>query len=86
MTSISNTSFARRLVVKGLMAGALLAAAISLPAAGAVDVSGYKFDDTAKVAGKDLKLNGAGMRTKLSSRSMPPACTCRKRRTTRPRS
>jgi hypothetical protein len=65
MTSISNTSFARRLVVKGMMAGALLAAAISLPAQASVDVSGYKFEDTAKVAGKDLKLNGAGMRTKL---------------------
>jgi len=65
MTSISHTSFARRLVVKGMMAGALLAAAISLPAQASVDVSGYKFEDTAKVAGKDLKLNGAGMRTKL---------------------
>jgi hypothetical protein len=65
MTSLSNTSFARRLVVKGMMAGALLAAAVSLPAQASVDVSGYKFEDTAKVAGKDLKLNGAGMRTKL---------------------
>ncbi|MFC5552115.1 chalcone isomerase family protein [Massilia aerilata] len=65
MTSTFTTSFARRLVVKGMMAGALLAAAISLPAQAAVDVNGYKFEDTAKVAGKDLKLNGAGMRTKL---------------------
>jgi hypothetical protein len=65
MTSIRTTSFARRLVVKGMMAGALLAAAISLPAQASVDVNGYKFEDTAKVAGKDLKLNGAGMRTKL---------------------
>jgi Chalcone isomerase-like len=65
MTSISTTSFARRLVVKGMLAGALLAAAVSLPAQASVDVSGYKFEDTAKVAGKDLKLNGAGMRTKL---------------------
>jgi hypothetical protein len=65
MTSHLTTSFARRLVVKGMMAGALLAAAISLPAQAAVDVTGYKFEDTAKVAGKDLKLNGAGMRTKL---------------------
>jgi hypothetical protein len=59
------TSIARRLVVKGMMAGALLAAAVSLPAMAAVDVNGYKFEETAKVAGKDLKLNGAGMRTKL---------------------
>src|SRR3954467_10216225 len=48
-----------------LMAGALLAAAAVLPAHAAVDVNGYKFEDTARVAGKDLKLNGAGMRTKL---------------------
>jgi ribosomal protein L9 len=65
MTSTISTSFARRLVVKGMMAGALLAAAISLPAHATVDVNGYKFEETAKVAGKDLKLNGAGMRTKL---------------------
>ncbi|WP_229411259.1 MULTISPECIES: chalcone isomerase family protein [unclassified Massilia] len=47
------------------LAGALLAAAVSLPAWASVDVNGYKFEDTTKVAGKDLKLNGAGMRTKL---------------------
>lgn len=51
--------------IKTLVTGALLALAVSLPAAAAVDVNGYKFDDTAKVAGKDLKLNGAGMRTKF---------------------
>jgi hypothetical protein len=65
MTSNFTTSFARRLVVKGMMAGALLTAVVSLPAHATVDVNGYKFEDTAKVAGKDLKLNGAGMRTKL---------------------
>jgi len=65
MTSTFKTSFTRRLVVKGMMAGALLAAAVSLPAQASVDVNGYKFEDSAKVAGKDLKLNGAGMRTKL---------------------
>jgi len=49
-----------------LAAGAALALGIALPAAAAtVDVSGYKFEDTTKVAGKDLKLNGAGMRTKF---------------------
>ena len=42
-----------------------LALALALPAAAAVDVNGIKFDDTNKVGGKDLKLNGAGMRTKL---------------------
>jgi hypothetical protein len=63
--TFTTTSFARRLVVKGMIAGALLAAAVSLPAHAAVDVNGYKFEDTAKVAGKDLKLNGAGMRTKF---------------------
>jgi hypothetical protein len=48
-----------------LAAGAVLALVAALPAAAAVDVGGYKFDDTTKVAGKDLKLNGAGMRTKF---------------------
>lgn len=51
--------------VKALLAGAALAFAFSLPAAASVDVSGFKFDDTAQVAGKELKLNGAGMRTKF---------------------
>lgn len=54
-----------RFAIKSLLAGAILTLAASLPAAAAVDVGGFKFDDTAKVAGKDLKLNGAGMRTKF---------------------
>jgi len=48
-----------------LAVGAFLTVTMALPAAAAVDVSGYKFEDTNKVAGKDLKLNGAGMRTKF---------------------
>ena len=55
----------RKSALKALLAGAILTLAASLPAMAAVDISGYKFDDTAKVAGKDLKLNGAGMRTKF---------------------
>ena len=51
--------------LKTLAAGAALALAFSLPAMAAIDVNGVKFEDTAKVGGKDLKLNGAGMRTKL---------------------
>jgi hypothetical protein len=51
--------------LKSLAAGAVIALAVVLPAGAAIDVSGYKFEDTAKVAGKDLKLNGAGMRTKF---------------------
>jgi hypothetical protein len=47
-----------------LLAGAVLACAF-VQGAGAVEVSGVKFDETVKVAGKDLKLNGAGMRTKF---------------------
>jgi hypothetical protein len=46
----------------------LLAAALVLSfgsAHAAVDVNGIKFEDTNKIAGKELKLNGAGMRTKL---------------------
>jgi len=50
---------------KNIVTGAALALAIALPAAAAIDVNGVKFEDTNKVGGKDLKLNGAGMRTKL---------------------
>jgi len=56
----------RKFAMKSLLAGAILTVAASLPAiAAVVDVGGYKFDDVTKVAGKDLKLNGAGMRTKI---------------------
>jgi len=48
-----------------ILGGAALALAMALPAAAAIDVNGVKFEDTNKVGGKDLKLNGAGMRTKL---------------------
>ena len=51
--------------LKTMATGAALALAIALPAAAAVDVNGIKFEDVNKVGGKDLKLNGAGMRTKL---------------------
>ena len=46
-----------------LMGGLLCAMALALPAA-AVEVEGVKLDDSAKVAGKDLKLNGAGVRVR----------------------
>jgi hypothetical protein len=56
----------RKFAMKSLLAGAILTVAASLPASAAVvDVGGYKFDDVTRVAGKDLKLNGAGMRTKF---------------------
>jgi hypothetical protein len=43
-----------------------LALAVGLgPAAQAIEVAGLKFDDTVKVAGKDLKVNGAGVRTRI---------------------
>ena len=57
--------FHQRSGIVRLVTGAVLAAAVMLPAAATVDVNGYKFEDTTKVAGKDLKLNGAGMRTKF---------------------
>jgi hypothetical protein len=53
----------RRTIVKSLIAIALLAAGVNTFAA--VDVAGVKFDDSVTVAGKELKLNGAGLRTKL---------------------
>jgi len=59
MIAHKNSTFRR------LLASFLLTAAVALPAAATVDVNGYKFDDTTKVAGRDLKLNGAGMRTKI---------------------
>ncbi|KQV87097.1 lipoprotein transmembrane [Pelomonas sp. Root1237] len=34
-------------------------------AAQAIEVAGLKFDDTVKVAGKDLKVNGAGVRVRI---------------------
>jgi hypothetical protein len=49
---------------KGLLAGAILACAF-MQGAAAAEISGVKFDDTVKVAGKELKLNGLGMRTKF---------------------
>ncbi|MFK3739298.1 chalcone isomerase family protein [Massilia sp. TN1-12] len=55
----------RRTGLKAVAAGFIIALALGRPASAAVDIDGYRFDDSAKVAGKDLKLNGAGMRTKL---------------------
>lgn len=49
---------------KGLLAGLLMACAF-VQGAVAAEVSGVKFDESVKVAGKDLVLNGAGMRTKF---------------------
>ena len=54
----------RRTILKSAFAAAMLAA-VSLPSLAAVDVAGVKFDDTATVAGQTLKLNGAGLRTKV---------------------
>lgn len=55
----------KKIALRTLFSSILLTAAMALPAAAAVDVNGYKFDDTNTVAGKELKLNGAGMRTKV---------------------
>ena len=55
----------RRLTLHALGACALLAAGIHFPAGAAVDAGGISFEDTARVAGKEIKLNGAGVRTKV---------------------
>src|SRR5471032_2319578 len=55
----------RRNTMKSLLAAALVASSFSLPAFAATEVAGIKFDDSVSVAGKDLKLNGAGLRTKM---------------------
>lgn len=54
----------RRTILHTLMAVAIAAALPSFALA-AVDVAGVKFDDTVTVAGQQLKLNGAGLRTKV---------------------
>jgi hypothetical protein len=53
-----NVQIHRFLAIAALMVGLVQAAQ-------AVEVAGVKMDDTAKVANKDLKLNGAGVRTRL---------------------
>jgi hypothetical protein len=56
-------SITRRNILKSAFAAAVLAAS-SLPVF-AAEVAGVKFSDTVSVAGHELKLNGAGVRTKL---------------------
>jgi hypothetical protein len=56
-------SITRRTLLQGAIAAALLAVS-SLPVH-AAEVAGIKFPDTVTVAGQELKLNGAGVRTKL---------------------
>lgn len=58
MIAINKSSF------KTLLAGAFLACAFS-QGVSAAEVAGVKFHDTVKVAGKELVLNGLGVRTKL---------------------
>lgn len=53
-----------KISMRALVASAVMACTLS-GAAFAAEVGGIKFDDTAKVAGKELKLNGLGMRTKF---------------------
>ena len=53
-----------KLNFKALLAGAALAFAFGGNAV-AAEVSGVRFADTAKVAGKELVLNGLGVRTKV---------------------
>lgn len=55
----------RRNILKSLFAATILAGSFCLPARAAVEVAGVKFDDSIKVAGSELKLNGAGVRTKV---------------------
>lgn len=56
-------TIARRSILKSAAAAAVLALA-ALPSF-AADVAGVKFDDTVTVNGATLKLNGAGLRTKV---------------------
>ena len=54
----------RRFGIKTFISAAVLVAAMG-SAVAAVDVAGVKYADTLPVAGKDLVLNGAGVRTKF---------------------
>jgi len=53
----------RSALVRGL--GGLLLTVSLAGAAAAVELEGVKLDDSATVAGKELKLNGAGVRTRV---------------------
>ncbi|MFA9216625.1 MAG: chalcone isomerase family protein [Sphingomonadaceae bacterium] len=55
----------RRTLITSLLAATVLAAGFHLPAMAATEVGGIKFEDSVTVAGKELKLNGAGLRTKM---------------------
>ncbi len=55
----------RRQFLNSLVAGVVLATGLHLPAFASIEVAGVKFDDSVTVAGKELKLNGAGLRTKV---------------------
>ncbi|MES2258898.1 MAG: chalcone isomerase family protein [Pseudomonadota bacterium] len=52
----------RRTILTSALAAALLA---TLPPTFAAEAGGVKFDDTITLAGQQLKLNGAGLRTKV---------------------
>lgn len=54
----------RNFSVKALASAAVLAIACA-NASASVDVAGVKYEDSLSVAGKDLLLNGAGVRTKF---------------------
>jgi hypothetical protein len=59
-------TFPRRTVLKSAAAATLLAlASLSALPAAAAEVAGVKFDETVTVNGATLKLNGAGLRTKV---------------------
>lgn len=55
----------RRKMMQATAAAVLLASAAGQHAFAATDVAGVKFEDSASVAGQTLKLNGAGIRTKV---------------------
>jgi hypothetical protein len=55
----------RRKMMQATAAAVLLASAAGRNAFAATEVAGVKFEDTANVGGQPLKLNGAGIRTKV---------------------
>jgi hypothetical protein len=74
--NVSIHSFIKRILLSGfLLAGASQAFA-------AVEVGGVRFDDTVSVGGQELKLNGAGVRTKVIFKVYAAALYLTERKTT----
>ena len=69
---------------RALLCALTLSLLTTLPAAATTDVAGIKFDDTARVANQDLKLNGAGVRYKAIFKVYAAGIYLNEKKTTTP--